>query len=89
MDERARALNIKRIWDDTDFQSVLAEYDAEIVRRWQSATTPEAREACHAEHRMLDQFKVKLRGIQDIAVLAETLDTRHTRRTQRSARKEH
>lgn len=87
IDIQRRANALKHILEDEEYQAVLTEYESDVVAKWKAATTPDAREACHAEWRSLNGWKVKCRSVVDAGLMAERSDTR-TPRTRRRLNKE-
>lgn len=62
-EETRVATNLKRIWDDSDFQALWGDVAADVMQEWRNADTPETRERCHAELKALDKMQTKFRAL--------------------------
>jgi len=78
--------NLKRIWEDTDFQAVFAKIQADTLSDWVQAKTKEKREELHADYRALTKLQEKFHTLLDRGTHADRLDTRP--RTQKVALQE-
>lgn len=71
-DTVADGLTAQRILDDPVFRDAVATTDAQIVREWRQADTPEVRERAHIRQEVLDDL---VRALRRIAARGETETT--------------
>lgn len=55
----------QRLLEDDTVKQVLTTLEAQYVREWKDATTPESREAAWHRQRVLDDFQAGLRRLRD------------------------